>query len=302
MFRFGRSALSLFGRLALLGFVAATAAVAGASPVRIVPGAGSFVFFDDYGDPSRPITVYSYVPRQIRADTAGILFTMHGAHKDAKGMRDTWVRFAEQNGIIVLAPQFDPEFWPGTEYAYAGVVDKDGRPGDIARWTSSAIENLFDAVKAALGNTTPRYSIYGHSEGGQFVHRLVLMRPEARFDLAVAANPGWYLMPRFDLPFPYGLRNSTVTEESLARSLTRDFVLLLGDKDTDPAHPQLNKSARAMAQGPHRFARGQNFMREAQRQAAQMKLATAWRMQAVPGASHQNAVMAKAAAAFLATR
>jgi methyltransferase (TIGR00027 family) len=41
---------------------------------------------------------------------------------------------------------------------------------------------------ALVGNKNPSYFIYGHSEGGQFVHRLVLFLPDARFARAVAAK------------------------------------------------------------------------------------------------------------------
>ena len=39
----------------------------------------------------------------------------------------------------------------------------------------------------------------------------------------------------------------------------RDIVYLLGQQDTDPNHPGLDKSCEAQAQGAYRLARGRSF-------------------------------------------
>jgi hypothetical protein len=41
--------------------------------------------------------------------------------------------------------------------------------------------------------------------------------------------------------------------------LARDIVYLLGQQDTDPNHPALDKSCEAKAQGPNRLARGRYY-------------------------------------------
>jgi hypothetical protein len=169
-------------------------------------------------------------------------------------------------------------------------------------WSYSVIEHLFDAIKEATGNQSPDYSIYGHSQGGQFVHRLVLFLPNARYSKAVAANPGWYTLPTFDVQFPYGLDGSPATEQSLSKSLGRDFVLLLGDRDTDRKHKDLNRTPKAMAQGAHRFDRGQNYMKAARARAAALMCPFAWRVEVVRGAAHENRKMSRVAAAVLMER
>jgi pimeloyl-ACP methyl ester carboxylesterase len=52
------------------------------------------------------------------------------------------------------------------------------------------IERLFDHVRQTLGISATTYDIVGHSAGGQFVERLVLFLPSARFRRAVASSPG----------------------------------------------------------------------------------------------------------------
>jgi hypothetical protein len=107
------------------------------------------------------------------------------------------------------------------------------------------------------------------------------------------------MMPRFDIKFPYGLGGLPVTEASLKTSLGRDVILLLGERDTDPNDPELRNTRQAEAQGPHRFARGQEFFREAKHESAELKAPFGWRLQIVPGAAHDPKKMSGPAAAVL---
>ena len=70
-------------------------------------------------------------------------------------------------------------------------------------WALTAIERLFDIVRDELGLNRPNYDIVGFSGGAQFVHRLVLFLPEARFRRAVAASAGRYAFPSWSEKFPY---------------------------------------------------------------------------------------------------
>jgi poly(3-hydroxybutyrate) depolymerase len=265
----------------------------------IGPGAGSFVFVDRRGDPSKRMTVYTYLPAGTEAAAARIVFVMHGVSRNADGYRDAWIPAAERHGFLVIAPLFDREQWGPGGYSHRSAVSRDGQVREKALWSYSVIEHLFDALKEATGNRSRRYDIYGHSEGGQFVHRLVLLLPEARYARAVAANPGWYTMPSFGVGFPYGLKGSPATEASLKSSLGRDFVLMLGERDTDPDHAQLRRTPEAMAQGANRFERGQKYFEEARTRASEMKSDFRWKLEVVPGSAHDNSKMSRAAAAVL---
>ena len=304
------SKLTAFSRLVaiirsssrLTFFVLATTSVHGGDTptdgVRIEPGKGTFTFVDSKGDASRRMTVYTYLPAKLKADAATIVFVMHGQGKNADGYRDVWSTLADKHGFMVVAPLFDPTTW-GPAYASARELMRDGRPADSAMWSFSVIEHLFDALKAATGNKSATYRLYGHSEGGQFVHRLVWFLPEARYDRAVAANPGGYTMPDFSVALPYGLAKSPATEQTFKRSLERNLTVLLGDRDNDPNHPQLRRSPEAMAQGRFRLERGQNFFKRAGERCAELKCKFGWQLQLVPRAAHSNEQMAGPAAAVL---
>ena len=181
------------------GFDAARAADGG---TRITPGSGEFEFTDSKGDPAKRMTVYTYLPENVAAADAKIVFVMHGTSRNADRYRDTWIPYAEAYGFLVISPLFDREPWGPGGYTYRSVVTGAGELRERRLWSFSVIEHLFDAIRTATGNRSERYYLYGHSEGGQFVHRLVLLLPEARYARAVAANSGWYTMPDPAVDFP----------------------------------------------------------------------------------------------------
>lgn len=151
-------------------------------------------------------------------------------------------------------------------------------------------------------NQSERYYLYGHSGGGQFVRRLVLFYPEARYARAIAANPGYYTMPNMETRFPYGLEGTPVTPETLAQSFRRDFVVLLGEKDTKRDDPNLRKTPEADAQGPNRLQRGKRFYTDSRTQATTLNVPFRWQLRTVPNAGHSNQQMAATAARLLLGR
>jgi len=284
---------------ALLLFAALIFAVSSSHAAGLAEGKGSFVFHDTAGDPTKAITVYTYVPRDLDTTTAKIVFVMHGHGKDADGYRDTWIPEADRYRFIVIAPLFDAAQWPHGDYSYESVIAKDGAIRDRALWSFSVVEHLFDAVKTMAANESPRYFIYGHSEGAQFVHRLVLLLPDARYARAVAANAGWYTMPTTTVRYPFGTMDSPITDATLTTSFGRELTVLLGDRDIDPNHKELNRTPPAMAEGVNRFERGHHFYAAAETRARELSVPFAWRLQVVPGAAHQNSRMSGPAAAVL---
>ncbi|MGE4527233.1 MAG: alpha/beta hydrolase [Rhodospirillaceae bacterium] len=289
--------MDLTRRSLLCGAVALAAARAwGAEALAVPPGRGRFVF---RGWAGPAITVESWLPSRFSAD-APVVIVMHGVGRNADHYCDAWGDAAAA-GAVVLAPCFDKTAFPGSAgYAQGFVRDAAGRAVPRERWTFTAVEALFDAVRAALGLWARDYVLFGHSAGAQFVHRLVWFLPRARYSLAIAANAGWYTLPDETLAWPYGLAG--MAEADVRRGLSRNVLLLLGGADIDPQARSLRKSPQAEAQGATRLERGHAMLAAVRAAAARQGVPCGWRAEEAPGIGHDGAAMSRAAWARLAPR
>ena len=118
------------------------------------------------------------------------------------------------------------------------------------------VENIFDHIKSVNKITNEHYDIFGHSAGGQFVHRMVMLMPESRIRTAISANSGFFSLPNEKLEFPYGIKN---TDVDLQEAYKKRLVILLGELDNDPSLGTFRRTDLAMEQGVHRLERGTTF-------------------------------------------
>jgi pimeloyl-ACP methyl ester carboxylesterase len=259
---------------------------------KTFPGSGRFRF-EDKERLLPSLRVWYHRPAGL-SEEAPVVFVMHGTNRDADVYRDRWRVAAERFGFVLVCPRFRrSDFGRGT-YQLGRMVDREGVRQPKRSWAFNVVEELFDHVRCETGNKSERYHIYGHSAGGQFVHRLAMFMPDARFETAVAANSGWYTMPTFDEGFPYGLRGS-LGGEGLEKVLGRSLVILLGERDTDSNDPYLRITPEALRQGKNRLDRGRNFHAAAEREAERLGARFGWRLITVPGASHlDNSMMPSA--------
>lgn len=243
--------------------------------------------------------VYLGRPVNLAADRP-VVFVMHGVLRNADEYRDQWHELAEQHQFLLVVPEFSDTQFPEAEgYNLGNVYDAEGNVRPRSIWAFEAVEAVFDEVRERFGMAAEGYAIYGHSAGAQFVHRFLFHVPEARVTRAISANAGWYTMPEFEVSFPYGLGNSAVEQQHLRQALQLPLTVLLGEADTDPEHASLRRTPEALAQGPHRFARGQAFFESGREAARRLGVPFAWRLATVPGADHDNRKMAPAAIPYL---
>jgi poly(3-hydroxybutyrate) depolymerase len=241
------------------------------------------------------LTVWYYRPATATAD-APVVFVIHGVGRNAEEYLNDWIEFAARKNFLLVVPEFSKAEFPGEEAFNSGnLFDAAGRPQPREQWSFSMIEPLFDSLPGRLGTNRRDYLIYGHSAGAQFVHRFLYFVPGARATRAIAANAGWYMLPEFNTDFPYGLRGTPADEAALRLALARRLVVMLGESDTDPAHPSLRHTPEADAQGLYRFARGQYFFARAQGAAAVLRTTFNWTLVTVPGIDHSNKGMAPSA-------
>lgn len=225
---------------------------------------------------------------------------MHGTLRNADEYRNAWIEHAERLGALLLTPEFRRDDYPsGYGYHQLNVLTKSGEPVPRWAWGSQRVEALFEHVVAALDLNAESYYLYGHSAGGQFVHRSMLLLPRIRARLAIAANSGWYTMPDFETRYPAGLAGSPADEEQVSRALSRRVVVHLGTADNDPEDPYLASGDEAMRQGPHRLARGQEFFGRLQKAATDRIADLGWRLELAEGVGHSNADMAAFAARLI---
>jgi poly(3-hydroxybutyrate) depolymerase len=253
--------------------------------------------FTNWAGPAIP--VWSYRPAAAGPE-APILLVFHGVRRDADRYLREWIPVAEAWGVVVACPEFSADAFPGARaYNLGAVLDESGAPRPREMWTFSAIEPIFQALRARENMRTQRLQIYGHSAGAQFVHRLMMFAPPTSAERVIAANAGWYTMPNRTVAWPYGIGGAPLTDDAMKAFLTRDMTILLGTADNDPQHPSLNRDAEAMAQGAHRLARGERFFEEANMAARNMGAVFGWAKSYAPGIGHDNGKMADFAAPLL---
>ena len=251
------------------------------------------------GRADQTMDVFFHKPADVGA-SASVLVVMHGNGRNARSYLRAWTALADRAGIVVLVPHFSRDLLPDSrDYNQGGMFDGSGAMKPREAWSFNIVERVFDAYKARFGSNRSSYSFYGHSAGSQFVHRFLLMMPDARVDRSVAANAGFYTMPDFAQTYPYGARNASLTEKDFRRWFGRPMTILLGDRDIDPEHVDLVRTAEANLQGPHRLARGEAFYAAAQREAQRIGSGLSWNKVIVPGVDHSNGRMAPAAARIL---
>ncbi len=252
-------------------------------------GRGCFVF-SGWDGPAIP--VFYAAPRTLGPETP-ILVVLHGTRRNGDDYRDHWVGLVAAFNVLVIAPTFSREDFPRSRgYNLGNVFDEDGAERPRAQWSFSAIEPLFDAVAARVGSRRPGYLMFGHSAGSQFVHRFAYHVPQNRALAIVAANAGWYTLPNAQWTWPYGLAGSVVDSAALKTVFGQRIIVLLGEEDTDTQGRSLRRTPEALAQGPHRFARGQSFFAAAQARARAMDVPFNWTLDTVPGADHDDNKMA----------
>jgi len=278
------------------GFLAAAAALLLEAPsLHAGVDIGSFERAEPAGTNDAPQRVFYHVPARWHAD-APVVLVLHGLDRAAERYSGAWAPLAERYGFLVVCPEFTRAKFPGARWYNLGGVQETP---DAGRRAFAVPDRVFEDVRRRFGGRAQTYSLYGHSAGGQFVHRFLLFAQQTAAATCIAANSGWYTMPTFEQPFPYGLDDSGLTEADLLRYLRRPLRLQLGESDTDSEDAVLRRDAGSMAQGPHRLARGLRFMEVARQEAARRGVELAWKLSTVPGAAHSNRQMAAAAAELL---
>jgi pimeloyl-ACP methyl ester carboxylesterase len=251
------------------------------------PGASS----QDIPTTGGVIKVFTYKPSLYKGGPLVLVF--HGVNRNAEDYRNFAIAVAERFKVIVAAPLFDRERFPPDAYIRGGLLNQDGSLRPREQWTYALVPQLIAALREGEGKPDLPYYLLGHSAGGQFLSRLAAFYPtEAR--RIVLGNPGSHLFPRADWKFGYGfgaLPAEISDEAALQRYLAAPLTIYLGTGDILTDSENLDKSPEALAQGPHRYARGQACFEFAQKLAAERGWTFNWRKVETPGIGHDGGGM-----------
>ena len=265
---------------------------------EFVTGGGYFEFSDFQ---SLVIKTYYHIPIYVTNNTP-IVFVFHGAGRNAKDYRDAMIAKANQFNFIVIVPEFSIANFPGGDGYNLGNVFIDGDNPSIGtlnpeeEWAFSVIEPLFDFIKQSLNNSTPKYHIFGHSAGGQFAHRFMMFKPNARFDKVLSSGSGWYTVSNMDINFPYGFKNSPLEDNSFENLFEKQLTIQIGELDNDPNSAGLRHNQFADAQGLNRLERANHFFDEALQLSQENNLEFNWDLHINEEGTHNYLTASESAA------
>ncbi|MEL7492016.1 MAG: heavy metal-binding domain-containing protein [Pseudomonadota bacterium] len=293
----------------------------GVEPAALAPRAGSFDISGGAGRAEHLIKVHYYLPGAYSPDTR-ILLVVPGAGRNSFEYRNEWLGVARRENTLVAAMGYPDEHYDFAAYHMGGVIKNlelrnpdTATPGVIRiddgdltfdtnpnpeEWLFNDFDRVFGYLKKATGLPAPHYDIFGHSAGGQILHRMALFYPASRARKILAANAGWYTLPNLNAPLPSGLLGSPITKNDLVRSFASNLTILLGENDnSDRAGGTLLHTPTIDRQGLDRLSRGRNFYELSHRQADALGADFRWALSTVPNVGHDFREMSKAAAGLV---
>ncbi|HZQ00080.1 MAG TPA: alpha/beta hydrolase [Reyranella sp.] len=260
----------------------------------------SDVPYVDPNFPDRPLILRIARPKACDADTP-VLFVHHGVNRNGYDYRDFWLPLVDRAGVLVIAPEFSAEHYPKTPwYNFGNLRDEQGGLRPREQWTYGIVGRLFESLRREGITRRTGYGLFGHSAGGQFVHRMMSLGFRDKVVTAVTANAGTYAMPDLDIDFPYGLGGIGLDEAALKAFLRFPLIVMAGTADIDNTSEHFPKEEEAMRQGGTRYERAHRYIANARAAAARLGVECAWKIIDVPDVGHDGERMSAAAAPVLA--
>jgi hypothetical protein len=262
-------------------------------------GANSLSYVDP-AFPERPLALHAARPSQFARDTP-MLFVHHGVGRNGAAYRDYWLKLVDEAGILAIAIEFSEESFPEhLWYHFGNLRDEAGTPNPRSQWTYGIDERLFAALQAQGVTTRRRYGVFGHSAGGQFVHRMVSFGFREHIAVAVSANAGTYAMPDLETAWPFGLGGTELDADALRALLRFRITVMAGTQDIKTTGRFFPKGPRSMRQGGTRHERAHNYVAAGRAAAEALGTHCAWTVIDVPGVGHDGERMSVAAAPIVA--
>jgi poly(3-hydroxybutyrate) depolymerase len=263
------------------------------------PGANSLAWHDPQF-PGQTLFLHAARPANYTPRTP-LLFVHHGVGRNGAAYRDYWLPLVEQHDLFAIAIEFPEDSFPDyLRYHFGNLHNEDGTPNPREQWTYGIVPRLFHLLRRAGVTQRERYGVFGHSAGGQFVHRMLSFGFRDQVAVAVSANAGTYAMPDLDIPWPFGLGQTEVTTATLATLLNFPLTVMAGTNDTKTTGRYFPKGPRSMRQGETRYHRAHNYVRLGHAAARSLGTHCTWSVIDVPDVGHDGLGMSNAAAPVIA--
>jgi len=275
------------------------AAMADLSRLVAAPGANALAYVDP-AFPDRPLVLHAARPHAFTPDMP-VLIVHHGVGRNGAAYRDYWLKLVDAAGVLAIAIEFSEASFPDyLRYHFGNLHEEDGTPNPRTQWTYGIDERLFATLRAQGITTQRRYGLFGHSAGGQFVHRMLSFGYRDGVAVAISANAGTYAMPDLDVAWPFGLGAIGLDALALAEWLRFPITVMAGTEDTKTTGRFFPKGPRSMRQGGTRYERAHNYVRAGHATAAALGTHCAWTVIDVPDVGHDGHGMSIAAAPVIA--
>lgn len=251
--------------------------------------------YDTYG------IFFFYVPDEIETLT-DIVVIIHGTPVKNKSAEETalsyierWVSFADEHGVVLIAPSFNEENFSSKhgelEDKMTGYRGLFGREIGANEW----VLRIVKAYRPLFSDAGNKISLYGHSAGGQFVSRFVMVHPDA-VNKAVITSAATYPQPKEDIEWPFGMgelqaeiewdENTLVQENVIpekkkwleATQIPLTVIIGLNDTAEQPERPG--------QKGKTRKTIGRNWVQDMKEFAEENEMVCEWEVELIPGVGH----------------
>ncbi|WP_424930253.1 alpha/beta fold hydrolase [Amaricoccus tamworthensis] len=295
----------------------------GEDPGSLPEGVGSF----ELSDPGMAGLTVHYVRPGSFTSTSPILLVIPGAGRNSDDYRDAWIDAACASGTLVAALGYSEETHDFAANNMGGTISNlqfdnpnFSRVSDAAttitlndadirfdmvtnreEWMFDDFDRVFARLVQMTGSGQDTYDIFGHSAGGQILHRFAVFAPHSKARVIIAANSGFYTFPDLSRALPTGMEGTGLTETDLSQAFGKRLVLMLGalDNDDRAGGTLLHTPYIDQSQGLGRFDRGLRFFGHAREEAERIGAEFHWRLEVIDGVGHDYRAMSSAAADYL---
>ena len=264
----------------------------------LLPGVVQKYLYTNLSLSKYSIPVWVVLPSKYSV-ASKFLVAMCGINRDASNIATYWVPFANTNNYVIAAPEFNSTNWSSDAYILGNMFTGSSGTGNLnpqQKWSFNIVEQIHRELYSSCGLKDSTYELWGHSAGGQFVHRLAFFLPDNLASRYIAGNSGWYTCPDLSVIFPWGAQNNqlNLSNQDLSAFTNRKLVIMRGTADT-LRDGSLNTDPLSDAQGLNRYTRAGYFYNSG----IKVNNNLIWKLVDVPNVGHDDQKMAIAGGNFI---